>query len=196
VATAGQAVPGHPGLEELPIPAEWADDDIPHGVDALIADAEDGAWALEQGAGGGRFVASDYRWAWQVLRRWRAEGAVAAGARFLEWGSGQGTVTLLAALLGMRAEGVDRDARLVEAARALAERHGVPGARFRRASYAALPGDRLPVADATGRDVVYVYPWPGEEEFFLALFEAGAAPGARLLMALGPLEARAFRKKG
>ena len=36
------------GLEEIALPEGWADDDIPHGIDALIADAEDESWALEE----------------------------------------------------------------------------------------------------------------------------------------------------
>lgn len=183
-----------PGAEEIALPEGWADDDIPRGIDALIADAEDAAWALEEGDESGRFVAGDYRSVWQVLCRWMREGEVARGAEFLEWGSGQGMATVLASLLGLKATGVECNERLVAAARALAERHGAERARFVHGTYAPLAGSRLPVVDARGRDVVYVYPWPGEEEFFLRHFAATAKTGSRLLMWLGALEMRAFRK--
>ena len=101
---------------------------------------------------------------------------------------------MVASLLGMKATGVECNARLVRAARELAERHGAERARFVHGTYAPMAGSSLPVVDAKGKDVVYVYPWPGEEEFFLRHFAATAKEGARLLMGLGTLEMRAFRK--
>ena len=44
--------------------------------------------------------------------------------------------------------------------------------------------------------MVYVYPWPGEEPFFLRLFAETADAGAFLLACLGPEDVRVVRKKG
>ena len=183
------------GLERVALPLEWADDEIPRDVEALIEDAErEGA---EWEGAEGRFVASDYRWAWQVLRRLREEGLARPGGQFLEWGSGLGMVTILASLMGFDALGVELDPRLAAAAKRLARRHGASGrARFVRGSYEKIPGKGVPVVGARGQDVVYAYPWPGEEAGFRERFAAQAKPGALLLLALGPLDMEAWRMPG
>ncbi len=56
------------------------------------------------------------------------------GAAFLEWGSGQGMVAILAALLGYDAVGVEIDEALVQESRELARRYDV-SARFEHGSY-------------------------------------------------------------
>lgn len=183
----------YPGLEAVPVPEGWADEDVPHDVEALIADAEESAWALEESCRDGKFVAGDYRYAWQVMRGLARDGTVPRDARFLEWGSGQGMTSVLASLLGWRATGVERNGTLVREARRMADRYGAERVRFVHGSYVE-DGGGLPVVAAAGRDVVYVYPWPGEEPFFLRMFEAEADPGAVLLVATGPLEIHAFRK--
>src|SRR4029434_1002593 len=45
---------------------------------------------------------------------------------FCEWGSGFGTATCLAALLGYKAYGLEIDAELVRLSRAIARRLGIP----------------------------------------------------------------------
>src|SRR5262249_4726477 len=45
---------------------------------------------------------------------------------FCEWGSGFGTATCLAALLGYEAYGLESDAELVRLSRAMAQRLGIP----------------------------------------------------------------------
>ncbi len=184
-----------PNLTPVELPVEWADDDVPHYIDILIDEATDRAMELEEMRDeGGQFVAGDYRHAYQVLAGLLRTGEVAAGANWLEWGSGQGMTTVLAAMLGLRATGVELDLDLVREGRALAERYDVPGARFVHGTYRPM-GPRLPLLTAAERDVVYVYPWPGEEAFFLRLFEETAPSGALLLVATPPLSISAFRKK-
>lgn len=184
-----------PTLEPVDIPDAWADADVPRYIDALIDEATDRARELEeQEAGGGAFVAGDYRHAYQVLVGLLKAGLVHPGDTWLEWGSGQGMATVLAAMLGLRATGVELDLDLVREARALADRYDAPSARFIHGSYRPA-GPRLPVLTAANRSVIYVYPWPGEEPFFLRLFEDTAAPGALLLLTTGPLQISAFRKK-
>lgn len=125
----------------------------------------------------------------------------APGLRFLEWGSATGVITILADLLGFEAYGIELDARLVEVARALAARHG-SGARFAAGSLFP-PGYRFRGRDGDPRtgtlgdgesaylglgrpladfDVVYGYPWDGEQQVMLDLMRRRGAPGARLLL--------------
>jgi hypothetical protein len=152
------------------------------------------------------FVPADYE---QVLEGLAAERG--GGGRFLEWGSANGVITIMADLLGWEAFGIELDAGLVEAARGLAARHG-SGARFAAGSF--LPaGYRFRPADGDGRtgtighgasaypqlghpledfDVVYAYPWGGEEELMLDVMRAYGAPGTRLLLQ-GPTGVRVFR---
>jgi hypothetical protein len=181
------------GLDELAVPPEAADLPVPRYVDCFIRDAEDRAEAYVGGTGPESFIPSDIRYAFQVLQWLMRSGALARGASFLEWGSGQGLVAILASMLGLQALGVEIDAGLVKEAEALAVRFDAP-ARFVHGSYnPATPGMDIHTADR--RDAVYVYPWPGEEGFFLRLFAATAPANALLLMCLGPEDIRVFRKK-
>ena len=182
------------GLERVAVPPEAGDLPVPRFVDCFIRDAEDRAEEYGDRAGKGLFVPGDGRYAFQVLQWLVRTKAVHPGAAFLEWGSGQGMATILAALLGYEAVGVEIDAALVRESRELAARYGVR-ARFAHGSYdRSKPG--LEPVTAKNRAAVYVYPWPGEEPYFLELFAAAADPGAYLLMGLGPEDIHVFRKKG
>lgn len=142
------------------------------------------------------FVAADYDRVLAALAMVRAPGR-----RFLEWGSATGVVTIMADLLGFEAYGIELDASLVEIARGLAGRHG-SGARFAVGSF--LPaGYRWRPRDGDGRtgtigqgpsaypvlghpldefDVVYAYPWMGEEALMHDLMLTYGNPRARLLL--------------
>ena len=107
---------------------------------------------------------------------------VRPGLKFLEWGSAMGVITILADILGFDAYGIELDERLVHEARELARSSG-SGARFVTGSF--LPtGYRWGRATGDGRlgtighgpsgylelalpldefDVVFAYPWSGEE---------------------------------
>lgn len=145
------------------------------------------------------FVPGDYE---PVLRR--LVEMRAPGMRFLEWGSGNGVITIMADLLGYEAYGIELDGPLVEVARDLARRHG-SGARFAAGSF--LPGGyRYRPRNGDGRlgtigvgesgyrelghplddfDLVYAYPWGGEEPMMLDLMRAYGARDARLLLHTG-----------
>lgn len=174
---------------------------VPDDILALIDDA-DGACRRhrrERGEGRDSFIAAD-----PVAVLHALVGLDDRGGRFLEWGSGLGTVTLIAARLGFDAYGIEVDDRLVDAARDLAERHDIeatfavgtfipagvePDPSLHEANLyhrvAAADGyDELGLALADF-DLVYVYPWTQEVSFFRRLFLAGAQPGARLLINLG-----------
>ncbi|HAL91983.1 MAG TPA: hypothetical protein DCM68_03035 [Verrucomicrobia bacterium] len=183
-----------PGLERLTVPPEAGDLPVPRFVDAFIRDAEDRAEEYGGRAGKGLFVPGDYRYAFQILQWLLHTKRAGKGAALLEWGSGQGMVAILAALLGYDSVGVEIDEALVRESRELAARYDTK-ARFEHGSYdPATPG--LKVVTAKKRAVVYVYPWPGEEPFFLRLFDETAEAGAFLLMCLGPEDIRVYRKKG
>ena len=110
------------------------------------------------------------------------------GLRFLEWGSATGVITIMADLLGFEAFGIELDSSLVATARDLADRFQ-SGARFAAGSF--LPtGYRVRTTDGDERtgtlgsgpsgylelgqalddfDVVFGYPWDGEETLMLDL---------------------------
>lgn len=152
------------------------------------------------------FVAADYENVLQALLAVRAPGQ-----RFLEWGSATGVITIMADLLGFQAYGIELDARLVDTARELARKYG-SDARFAAGSF--LPaGYRYRPRHGDGRlgtigdgdsgyrelgvplddfDVVYGYPWDGEEAMMLDLMRAYGSPDARLLVLAGS-EVRVYR---
>ena len=142
------------------------------------------------------FVASDYRVVLSALAAHRRPGL-----KFLEWGSAMGVITIMADILGFDACGIELDEALVRQARELALAHG-SAARFSAGSF--LPtgyrwgrrgeDDRLgtlgegesgylmlgtPLDDF---DVVFGYPWDGEEPIMLDLMREYGRPDALLLI--------------
>ena len=142
------------------------------------------------------FVPGDYESVLQTLLAQRA-----SGPRFLEWGSATGVVTIMADMLGFEAFGIELDGGLVEIARDLAHRFDSK-ARFAAGSF--LPsGYQWRPRDGDGRpgtigrgpsayptlghpldefDLVYGYPWTGEEPLMLDLMRSYGRRGARLLL--------------
>ncbi|WP_428387761.1 class I SAM-dependent methyltransferase [Mucisphaera sp.] len=171
--------------------AELIEDALDHRIPRWIHDRRDNPIP--------GFVPADYPLVYQALASIEAHG-LASGNRFLEWGSGFGVVTALASLLGYEAHGVEVEHDLVDQAEALIDDHHIH-ATFARGSY--LPPDAEQLTDAiddmswleTDRpdgydelgldiddfDIIYVYPWPGEEPIAEACFERFAATGALLL---------------
>ena len=133
---------------------------------------------------------------------------------FLEWGSGLGVVSLIAARLGFDAHGIEIEPHLVDEANALASRHGLR-ATFVHGDF--IPADHDPdpeVLDETlfheasgpdgyaelgldpaDFDVIYGFPWPGDEAFLIDLFEAVARDGAILVANLSS-DGMLVRSKG
>ncbi len=123
------------------------------------------------------FVAADYGAVLEALCSIRAPGQ-----RFLEWGSATGVITIMADLLGFDATGIELDDELVGTARELARRYDSQ-ARFVAGSFlpagyewTSKTGDRRLGTIGRGRsgylelgrpleefDVVFGYPWIGEE---------------------------------
>lgn len=152
------------------------------------------------------FIPAEYEHVLQALLTLRAPGL-----RFLEWGSATGVITIMADLLGFEAYGIEIDGDLVGVARDLAERTG-SGARFAHGSF--LPAGyrwRPPGGDgrlgtigeaesgylALGRhledfDLVFGYPWNGEQPMMLDLMRRYGAPDARFLLN-GPVGVTVYR---
>lgn len=153
------------------------------------------------------FVAADYERVLSTLLALRRPGL-----RFLEWGSATGVITIMADMLGFEAYGIELDPRLVRMARSLAERFD-SGARFAAGSF--LPaGYQWKPRDGDGRigtigdgtsgylqlqhplddfDVVYGYPWPGEEPMMQDLMRCYGDKGAFLVLHGGTEGIRIFR---
>lgn len=142
------------------------------------------------------FVAADYERILQALLPLRAPGL-----RFLEWGSATGVITIMADMLGFEAFGIELDPSLVRVARELADKHH-SGARFAAGSFlpagyrwrsstgderrgtigagpSAYPDIGHPLDDF---DLVYGYPWDGEEPMMRDLMRSYGRPGARLIL--------------
>jgi hypothetical protein len=142
------------------------------------------------------FKPADYAAMVDMLLPYRGQGL-----SFLEWGSATGVIAITADLLGIDACGIEIDAQLVDVARALAARHG-SGARFAAGSlmpegyvWRSASGDpRLGTLEPgvpgyvelgrelTDFDLVYGYPWTGEDGILLDVMMRCGRPGARLLM--------------
>jgi hypothetical protein len=141
---------------------------------------------------------------------------------FCEWGSGFGTATCLAALLGYEAYGLEIDEELVRRSRAIARRLGIRvqmlcTSLFPEGYEAYSGGDRAamvtlasvsdPNAAARGPQrydgmeiaiadigVFFAYPWPEERALMQELFEAVARVGALLVVYHTDTDIRVFRK--
>lgn len=194
---------------------------LPARVRALLDDADD---VIERFNHDHRdrpvpaFVPSDFVEAHHALER-IAEARLAPGGRFVEWGSGVGVVTCLANLAGFDAVGIEIEPDLVEAACGLAEDHGFE-VEFVAGSFIPFGGDEVVEEHAYNLakavtwlrtdgddgydllglepddfDLVFAYPWPGEEDAIFDLFARFAADGALLLTHHGEEGMRLQRKR-
>jgi hypothetical protein len=145
------------------------------------------------------FVPSDFELVYRALAAIKL-GRLATGQRFVEWGSGVGVVTCLAALVGFDSVGIEIEPRLVAMANELATVHHI-NTQFACGSF--VPHGAEPNLDWTADvawlspggadgyqeleldpddfDVVFAYPWPGEEQVIFDLFADTATVGALLL---------------
>ena len=125
----------------------------------------------------------------------------APGLKFLEWGSASGVITIMADLLGFDAYGIELDTNLVATARALATKHAsrarFAAGSFLPAGYVWRPssGDGRIATIGEGEsgylqlghsldefDVVFGYPWGGEEAMMLDLMKRYGRANALLLL--------------
>lgn len=160
------------------------------------------------------FVPSDFEFVYGTLEA-VADQRLAAGDVFCEWGSGFGVVAMLAAWLEFQASGIEIESSLVDAARELATDFDLP-VDFVSGSFVPAGGETIVdqfcanedawltnfVDDAYEQlgmslsdfDVVYAFPWPGEEEVIAELFDEFAAVGS-LLLTFDHLEGVRVRRK-
>ena len=125
---------------------------------------------------------------------------LATGRRFMEWGSGIGIIACLASCAGFDAVGIEIESKLVEMSKDIAHDHKID-AEFVCGSF--VPDGVIPNIDWSGGvawlstdgsdgyeeleldpddfDVVFAYPWPGEEQVIFEIFADTAAVGALLL---------------
>lgn len=142
------------------------------------------------------FVAADYDCVRAAL-----ESLYVPGRRFLEWGSATGVITIVADLMGFDACGIELDDSLVRVARDLSARAG-SDARFAVGSFIPMGWEWRPrsadsrtgtIGDGPsgylelGRplsdfDIVYAFPWSGEEPMMLDLFRCHGHEDACLLL--------------
>lgn len=196
--------------------------EVPEPFAALIRDADDRwdtFWAQQLNKRYPRYVASEPAQVYAALKHVRDQG-LAMGDRFVEWGSGFGVATSLAAMLGFEATGIELEEGLVEIAESLAEAHQT-GAEFLATSYIPegyisyehIGGTDIVPDDSFGHeigaacypemdcaldevDVFFVYPWPGEQEMMLKLFESVASEDAILIAYYGDQEICLYRATG
>jgi len=144
------------------------------------------------------------------------------GRVFCEWGSGFGTATCLAALLGYEAYGIELHAELADISRDMARELAIPVEILCTSyipedydSYAGIGGDDLvesatffypgDARDSEPRydgmdytlaevDLFFVYPWPEEQELMQQLFDAVAMEGAILIAYYSAKEICVYRK--
>ena len=150
------------------------------------------------------FVPSDFVTVYHALRA-ITEANLAPGTSLCEWGGGFGVVASLAAMLGFKVCGIEIERGLVDASRRLADDFGLPvefvhgsfvpyGAEaYAEEAYADNNAESFWLAtdaddaydklglDPDDFDVVFAYPWPGEEGLTASLFEKYAAEEALLL---------------
>jgi hypothetical protein len=145
------------------------------------------------------FVNCDFHLFDQALS-WIEQNHLLAGNRFCELGSGFGVATLLAAIRGLEAVGIEIEPVLVEQSANLADDLDVE-AKFFAGSFIPREATGLvelaadihhvetqagDVYDEIGLamadfDLLFAFPWPGEHGFFEAVVDACAAAGTMLL---------------
>lgn len=153
------------------------------------------------------FVSADYD---AVVRSlWPLKGC---GGRFLEWGSATGVITVMAQMLGFEAYGIELDEELVVSARRLADRFD-SSASFAAGSYlpegyswSAPNGDTRTGTVGSGPsgylklglsldefDVVFGYPWDGEDSMMFDLMAQFGRADTLLLINSASHELKGYR---
>ncbi len=158
------------------------------------------------------FVPSDFEQAWRTLDA-IVRAKLPSGKNFCEWGCGFAAVAGLARLCGFEAAGIEIERDLIAEARQLtadfaldvALAHGsfVPpdagelaacNEEFSWIIEGGPDGHAVLRRDPDDFDVVFAYPWPGEEEVIDRLFEKFAASDALLVTFHGKDGLRVLRK--
>jgi hypothetical protein len=213
-------------IEEIDIelPRSVSSHTVPEKVAALIQKA-DRRWELFCGIQGNRrlprFVPSEADLVYAAIDCVTRRG-LPPGRVFCEWGSGFGTGTCLAALLGYEAYGIEIEPELVDISRQMARDFdiaaeflctsyipegfesyaGVGGEELVKARTFTYPGEAFEAEphydgmafDIAEIDLFFAYPWPDEQELIQQLFDAVAMEGAILVAYHSAKEICLYRK--
>lgn len=179
---------------------------LPSDVTAFLSEVDDriDQFMRRHPTWGSGFVPSDFVTVYHALRE-IADSNLTTGRHFCEWGSGFGVVAFLAEMAGFQAYGIEIDRDLVDEAHQLGDDfeleaefvHGsfIPQGSEACAEEAYADNDAGVVwlvtetdnayeelgLDPDDFDVIFAYPWPGEEDVIDRLFDRCAADGALLL---------------
>jgi hypothetical protein len=182
-------------MSVVPVKMDFPPVHLPHHVEVLLQHSSE---ALEDWQGNREthtFVPADYVLVFDALCALRPRMANPKPG-FLEWGSGLGIITLLAASLGWKAVGIELQSGLVMESRSLSRMFDLPAA-FLHGSF--FPQDREVVENleeiCRQADLIYVYPWPDQELEIFDLFDRSAKSGCCLLTYYGTEDIRVFEKK-
>ena len=207
-------------LEQLnftPKPVE-----IPAGVATMLAEAEqrcDAFFDAGLDRRYPRYLPSNPEKVFSAISTLKESGGL-RGNLFCEWGSGFGIATCMASMIGFEAYGIEIEDGLVELSTQLAHDLNIPveylctsylpegyeecegiGGKDLLPPQATTSGgatiDNNPTYDGLDPDEVdlfFVYPWPGQEEFMMDLFDEVATEGAILLIYQADGETNAYRQ--
>ena len=176
-------------------------------IEAFMLADDSGSDSLDK-----NFIPCDFHLLDQSLT-WMEQNDLLTGRRFCELGSGFGVAALLASLRGMESVGIEIEPALVEQAKNLADTLGLP-AKFYCGSFitrdmssllelshelARTQTDEREVYKEIGLglgdfDLFFAFPWPSEQQFFEAVFKAGAAKNSLLLSYRGSNGMHLIRK--
>ena len=158
------------------------------------------------------FIPSDYNRVYCALVVIVNEG-MTSGSNFCEWGSGFGVVTGLAALMEFASYGIELNRELVAEAQELLDEFDLD---VELACGSFIPQDSQSVADTMNDfawlevnagsaheeleiepdefDIIFAYPWPGEDRLLKKIFDKIASVGALFLTYHGIDDIRLRRK--
>lgn len=200
----------------IDVPLNIRERRLPHDVADFLAEADRRIhdFIAERKIRISGFVPSDFEPVFHALDA-LVENDLATGSTFCEWGSGFGVVAMLAALLEFECYGIEIEDSLVVGARMLAEDFDLP-VDFVTGSMVPVGGESIVEQLCSGDnvwltcttddayqqlgmapndfDVIYAFPWPGEESVIAALFDEYAAMGA-LLLTFDHIEGVRVRRK-
>jgi hypothetical protein len=205
----------------IQLPYEVEDIELPPRVSAFIKEADarcDQFYDEKLNTRFPRYVPSEPAQVYSALK-YVTDQRLPLDTRFIEWGSGFGIGTGFAALLGYEATGIEIEEVLVHKAESLLSDQAIE-ADFLAISYIpdgficydALSGHDIVRDDSFGNaphhqpryegmdidveeiDLFFVYPWPGEQEMMLKLFDAVAGEGAILVAYFGDRDICIYQK--
>ena len=209
-------------IEELDLDLSTAQ--LPDDVSSLLEESErqwDQFFASQSNRRFPRFLPSDVALVFTAIE-YVTRHDLALGRVFCEWGSGLGTATCLAALLGYEAYGIEIEAELVELSRKMARALAIPVEILCASyipegyeSYSGVGGEDLVQSETfsypgaaidpeprydgmdieiAAIDLFFVYPWPDEQVLMQKLFDAVAIEGAILIAYYSAREICVYRK--